>query len=183
MLRGGLLLAAALLTILGPPVGATSMKPQDLAALAGQSSDVLRATVVSVESRWNDDKTLILTEVELAVTRSFKGAERRTAVVELHGGRVGDLVLDVVGSPAFQVGEEVLVLAQERKDGRLWLPYLAQDKYRIERDPDGSLWVRNDLYPLASLLPAESHLLDARQRLPLDRFLGALAASLQGGGR
>jgi hypothetical protein len=175
---------AVLLLAVPVPSWATSMLPQDLGKMASASTHILRGKVVSIESGWNVDKTLIVTDVLIEVTETFKGKSSPQATLELIGGRVEDTVLDVVGSPSFTIGEDVVVFATVGKDGRLRLPSLAQDKFTVERGSDGKEWIRNDEQTFGSLLPgAKLSSLDARGRLGLDEFRSLLVGKLrrQGG--
>src|SRR5262245_36638444 len=135
--------AVVALLALPAPALATSGSPQTLGALTKASTEIVRGTVVARESRWNDDKTLIVTDVVLETTENFKGEAASRFTLEVVGGRVGDLVLDVVGGPSFTIGEDVVVFAARGANGRLRLPGLAQAKFTIETDADGKVWIRN----------------------------------------
>jgi hypothetical protein len=154
---------------LAAPSGATLILPQDLGQLTAGATDVIRGRVVSLASRWDHERTLIVTDVRVAVAEAYKGSARGEVVLTLHGGRVEDLVLDVVGAPGFAVGEEVLVFARREAGGVLTVPSLYQGKYRIEAE-GGRLWVSNVEYSLAELLPQRAAALDGQGRLSWDLF-------------
>lgn len=158
---------------------ATSMLPQDLGKMASASTHILRGKVASIESRWNDDRTLIVTDIRIEVTETFKGKSSPQATLEMIGGRVEDTVLDVVGSPSFTIGEDVVVFATAGKDGRLRLPSLAQEKFTVERGSDGREWIRNDEQTFGRLLPgAKLSSLDAQGRLGWNEFRALLVGKL-----
>jgi hypothetical protein len=173
-------LRAAVLLLFTPALlVATIILPRDLGAMASASTDIIRGKVVSMESRWNDDKTLIVTDVQLQVTEVFKGKAAPQATLELLGGRVEEIALDVVGSPSFALGEDVVVFATAGKDGRLRLPSLAQEKFTVEESAGGKAWVRNDQQAFGSLLPGETLALDADGRLAWEEFRARLVKALE----
>ncbi len=157
---------------------ATSGRQQTLGGLTKASSDVVRGKVVAMESRWNEDKTLIVTDVVLQVTEALKGRSASQVTMEVLGGRVDDLVLEVVGGPSFTVGEDVLVFATAGNDGRLRLPGLAQAKFTVESDAGGKAWIRN-LVSMDRFLPGETAAVDAAGRLEWSELRGRLTGILQ----
>lgn len=178
-----LIVVAAFLFLSGPSLAtATMILPRDLGTMTKASTDIVRGRVVAIESRWNDDRTLIVTDVRLAVTETFKGKAATEVTLELLGGRVEDLALDVVGSPSFALGEDVVVFATAGKGGRLRLPSLAQDKLTVEQGSDGKEWVRSDQQSFGSLLPGKSLALDAGGRLGWDQFRSRLVSAAGGAG-
>src|SRR5512134_1560410 len=134
---------------------ATSGPQQTLDSLTKASTNILRGKVVAAESRWNDDKTLIVTAVVLQVTETFKGQAALQVTLEIVGGQVEDLALQVVGGPGFTLGEEVLVFARAGKGGRLRLSGLAEAKFTVESDAGGGAWIRNQV-SLDRFLPGET---------------------------
>jgi len=177
-------LALVLVLVLAVPAlaAATSGRQQTLDGLTKASTDVVRGKVVSMQSRWNEDRTLIVTDVELQVTEALKGRAAPQVTLEVLGGRVDDLVLEIVGGPSFAPGEEVLVFATAGKDGRLRLPGLAQAKVTVEPDAGGKLWIRNPV-SLDQFLPGETVTVDAAGRLAWSELRGRLTGILrrQGG--
>lgn len=183
--RKRMLTAVALLLSTPALLSATIILPRDLSAMTKASTDIVRGRVVSIESRWNGDRTLILTDVRIAVTETFKGKPAPEVELELIGGQVEDVALDVVGSPRFALGEDVVVFATAGKDGRLRLPSLTQEKFRVEQSPDGKTWVSNDQQSFGALLPGKTLTLDASGRLGWSEFRAGLlkARKAEGGER
>jgi hypothetical protein len=74
---------------------------------------VVVADVVGQTARW-DAQHRIVTDVELAVVESMKGAPRPGDVVVLTrlGGAIGELGMRIEGEPLFATGERVLVFAR-----------------------------------------------------------------------
>jgi hypothetical protein len=163
---------------------ATSGSQQTLDGLTKASSEVVRGKVVSRESRWNDDHTLIVTDVVLQVTETFKGQHGTRVTLEVLGGQVEDLALEVVGGPSFKVGEDVLVFAARGPDQRLRIPGLAQAKFTVESDADGKVWIRNPV-SLGRFLSGDAKGIDAAGRLEWGEFRGRLTGTIErqrGGG-
>lgn len=169
------LLAAAAVAV---PLGATLILPQDILQVTAASSDVVRGRVASLASRWDYDRTLIVTDVVIEVEETFKGEAKGDVVLTLFGGRVDDLVLDVEGSPSFAVGEDVVVFARRERDGSLSVPNLYQGKYRVETD-GGALWISNERYSLAELVPAKAAALDAAGRMAWGQFRAELERAVR----
>lgn len=179
----GTLLALLLIFAVGEST-ATSAVPQTLSQLTDASSHIVRGDVRRIESRWNADQTLIVTDVSLWVGESFKGSARGQIIVTLPGGRIDDLVLDVVGAPSFALDEEVLVFLQRGENDNFLLPTLFQGKFHLTTDEDGTTWLGNDHSTLPHLLPGRAASLQSNSRMPLDTFLGELTTTLgQGGSR
>jgi hypothetical protein len=173
-----------LLLVLPAAALATSSRQQTLGTMTKLSSDIVRGKVVAKESRWNDDKSLIVTDVMIQVIEAFKGAAAPEVTLEVIGGRVEDLVLDVVGGPSFAIGEEVLVFATRGPGGRLRLPGLAQAKFTVETDAAGKVWIRNQV-SLERFLPGEEPTVDAAGRMEWSAFRGRLTGIVErqrGGG-
>lgn len=73
----------------------------------------------------------IVTQADLRVDESLKGAAAPRVRVTEAGGRVGDLTVRIPGMPAFVPGERVLVFLRERADGTLGTTALSLAKYTI----------------------------------------------------
>src|SRR5262245_38390491 len=99
------LTAAVLFLSIPTLLSATLILSRDLDAIAKGSTGIVRGRVVSIESRWNGDRTLILTDVSIAVTETFKGKPSREMALERIGGQVEGVALDVGGSPRVTLGE------------------------------------------------------------------------------
>ncbi len=155
--------------------------PQSLDALARQSTDVVRGDVLSVESFWNDDHTMILTDVRIAVREAFKGGGPAEISLRMVGGKVGDLQQTIVGSAAFEPDEEVVVFAAPGHGNVLWLVDFAQAKMRVETDMDGGRWVSRPGRAVGELVPRLTT--DAQGRLPWEAFAEQMRTAARGGRR
>lgn len=130
--------AAALLWACGLVAGATTLLREDVASLSRDSDVIARGTVRRVESRWTQDRMRIVTEVEILITETLKGAPGTTVTILQPGGRVGDLVQRVSGLASFSQGEEVVVFLERRPGERYLVSGMAQGKFRVERSSDGT---------------------------------------------
>jgi hypothetical protein len=80
---------------------------EDVESLA---ASIVEGDVSSVESRWNADRSQILTDVRITVRAVYRGlrpgAELRLTLL---GGQVGDIVEAVLGQATFRTQQRVLV--------------------------------------------------------------------------
>ena len=97
------------------PVFATSINLPSDADLIRSSRVILQGDVVAIQSRYNQDHSLIYTYVAIQVNTYYKGALRtNTVVLRELGGKVGNQLQIVDGSPIYRVGEKVLVYLNGR---------------------------------------------------------------------
>ena len=118
--------------------------------------------VVSMRSEWNDQRSGIYTDTEIALDEVWKGdpASDRVVVRTL-GGRVGTVALEVDGAATFGTGERVLVFL--RSEAGTFTPWgMRFGKYEVI-DQGGSTFVVGTLPPTVSgaqHYPQVSFLLD-----------------------
>ncbi len=112
----GLALACALLA---PGLRATTVEPPSFDALVNQSDYVVRAVIKSATPEWRESagKRYISTRFELDVREVIKGTPPSPLVLDLLGGRMGEVEFAITGMPTFQVGDEsvLFVYGAERK--------------------------------------------------------------------
>jgi hypothetical protein len=75
--------------------------------LAARADVIVSGTVTRLDSRWDEAKTLIYTDVRVATGQFEKGTAGREVTVRIPGGEVGDIGLAVEDMPIFKVGDEV----------------------------------------------------------------------------
>lgn len=121
------------------------MVPLATTTLVDRAECIVEGHIVHVASRWTDDHTLIISEVELDVTDALLGATNRVTFL-YEGGTVDGLKLQVSDMPVFSAGQRILVflrppmpreVARERSQRNRGLQTLvgaAQGAYRIEGD-------------------------------------------------
>ncbi len=116
---------------------------KDVEQLTQESDLIVMGEVRNMESRWNDDRTLIYTYVtvfvseyikdDLALKQSNKNGDQEI-VVRISGGKVGDISLIVSDTPEFKEGEEVFLFLRKGNDlkASLNVAGLFQGKYTVE---------------------------------------------------
>ncbi len=90
------------------------MIPLATTALVDRASCIVEGRVTRTESRWTDDHSAIVTEVEVEATEVLLGPTNRVTFL-LKGGVVGDLEQRVSDTPAVTNGQHILVFLRERK--------------------------------------------------------------------
>jgi hypothetical protein len=143
------------------PAHASLLVPMPDADLVARSTVVVRGTVEDVAAGETPDGAIV-TRVVIRVDETLKGhvGRSRLRLTEV-GGRVRERLVHVFGTPAYEVGETVLVFARPDRRGRLHTTGMALGKYRLQRTPGGWLAARHepapDVRPLgsfAAVLPA-----------------------------
>lgn len=132
-------LAVLALPLLALPSLATTVIAPDFGKLVGSADYVVRATVTSVTSEWRDTpghpgSKYIASLVALDVHEVLKGTPPSPLILDVVGGTVGDVHLDIEGAPQFEVGQEAILFVQG--NGRQVVPLVGMDHgfYRVRRD-------------------------------------------------
>lgn len=128
------------------PAPASVLTKLSLGELAGRADRALVGTVEEVRSRFIGDGSYIVTEVRIRCTRELLGVPAGTVFTVTHlGGEVGEIGQKVFGEASYQVGQEVLLLAEERA-GAFYAVGMAQGALHVEREPrSGERRVRVEL--------------------------------------
>lgn len=175
-----LLLGALTTSSLIPPARAMSIVPPEFSDLVTKSDYVVRGTVKSVRCEWQTIQGVrrIHTLVELTVTQVIVGQPPSPLILRMLGGRVGDEVMEVEGSPQFTVGEDKILFV--RGNGRQFIPLTAATHgvYPILRDGTGREYVaRANTAPLRSTAEISQPLSEAPTRLRAEQVASALTPS------
>jgi hypothetical protein len=187
MLRLALTLALFLMIApVGPGAEATTVVHMTLEEMAEASPSIVHGQVVSSQSRWNADRTMILTDVVIRVESSIKGDGPASVTLTQLGGRVGALRVDVPGAVPFKAGEEAILFLAPDSQGRLMVNGLSQGRFEVVRTAGGEKLVRG-LSPeriqslrAAGALPAGmAAAAEASGNVPLDAFLNGVRGMLQ----
>ena len=109
----------------------TTVAWESAESLCHKADGIVRGAVTETTTRWH--KGLIVTDVTLKVSRSFKGAQQSIVVVTQPGGSLDGQTLRVPGAPSWRVGREVIVFLEHR--GGLWVEVaLGSSAWSIDAD-------------------------------------------------
>jgi hypothetical protein len=109
---------AVVLLLAAAPAAAATFVQTSVEETARSSDAVVHGRVLSRASRMTTDGRAIVTEVEIAVDRAWKGAPESVVRVFVPGGRVGKIAQAVDAAATFDEGEEVVVFLARR--GPAW---------------------------------------------------------------
>lgn len=104
--------------------------------LVFESDSVVIGTVRSVESRWNEDQTMIRTYASVSVERYVTGEPVDSMItIVVDGGTVDGITLWVSDTPSFHPGMRSGFLLKKEESG-MYTPYgQIQGVYALEDDP------------------------------------------------
>ena len=155
-----LLLSALVLALAGRPLSAATYLPMSDADLAAAAPVIVRATVVSetfrLERVGGVDRPFTL--VTLQRFETLKGAIGETFDVRLAGGKVGDILRWVPGSPVFSPGKEVVLMLAgiPGRAGTYRLTEFGLSKFDLVTDDSGARFaVRGAFGPREDLVLAK----------------------------
>ncbi len=180
-IRVGGLYGIGFMVLLPAVLWATTVKRMDLDQLIAHSGRIIVGRCLSVESRWNAKRTLILTYSQFEVQQDLKGNSPPVVTVVTIGGNVGDRVQAVAGMPSFSAGQEALLFLENTRQ-QYWLPVgLEQGHFRIVQNPRTG--VREAARSLRGLdMIAPSGVVAAEDpgsgHIPLDRLVSQIQAAL-----
>jgi hypothetical protein len=118
---------------LGTIAHATVVVPADLQELSRRATTIVRGSVVSVESRWLEDRGSIETLVTLQAEAYLKGPLGQTVQFRVPGGQVGRYRRLVIGAPSFAAGQRVVVFLGTSGPSIPHVIGLNQGVFRIDR--------------------------------------------------
>jgi len=129
-------IACALVSLTPNLAGATTVLKLDDDDLVYLSFLVVEGRVTGVYSEWNSQHTQIQTVVTIAVVNVFTGAVAANDVLTLRmlGGRVDDTIMEDVGGPTFETGEDVILFLGRDGSGLLTITGLSQGKLSVVAD-------------------------------------------------
>jgi hypothetical protein len=124
---------------------ATTVQRLDFAGLTRLSTHVVAGTIEGSSTARTPDGGAIVTLSTLRVVAQWKGdAAAATLSVRTPGGRLGDEVMELSGSPELRPGDTVLLFLERNPDGTFGVISLAQGSFRVTVESDGSFWVERD---------------------------------------
>jgi hypothetical protein len=105
-----------LLFILGPRLAqATIFVRSAMAPLVAHADAIALGSVRAVTPRWEGRR--IVSDVQLDVAQSIKGELPKTITLVASGGKVGDVVMRVVGGADFHVGDRSILFLKAQSGG------------------------------------------------------------------
>ncbi len=116
--------------------GTALMVERNIEELTYEADSILIGEVKSMESRWNEDRTLIYTYVTISARDYVKKlpniGESEEITVKIPGGEVGDIGLRVSDMPDFREGEQVFLFLRRERPTIFRVVGLFQGKYTVE---------------------------------------------------
>jgi hypothetical protein len=137
-------LASLLLTLVAGAASlqATMVPRMSLEEVVDASESIVHGTVARTWSDWDEGHKYIWTHYEIHVAEQLKGGVPGKIVVSEPGGVVGETELQIVGTPRYEVGEEVVLFAERTQLGYLRTCGWGQGKFRVTRSaPTGKVTV------------------------------------------
>jgi hypothetical protein len=173
--------SAGLLFVLLAGIGAlqaTLVPRMSLEEVVDASESIVHGTVTRTWTDWDEAHKYIWTHYEIQVMDKLKGDAPGTLVVSEPGGTVGETELQIVGTPHYEKGEEVVLFAERTPLGYLRTCGWGQGKFNVERSgASGRTTVRTAAKgielierPAAARLQAKGTPLGAVNGLDLDQF-------------
>jgi len=178
-----LLLCSVLVGLSGlavtPPAQATTVGRLSTVQMTDAAEYIVHGTVSDVWTEL-DDGGMVWTKVQIEVQDAYKGDVGDTLVLSEAGGTYGSRNTMVEGVARFSAGEEILVFASERGQGRIQPIAMSMGKYTVRLDPYTQQRIvqryapdLNQRYDARFLpLPAED------QRVGFDDLVGSIQAHL-----
>ncbi|MCP4649848.1 MAG: hypothetical protein GY853_07210 [PVC group bacterium] len=93
------------------------MPARSLEDITLAADNIVVGQVLATNTLWNQDKTLIVTEVKVSISDVIKGDfTQEVLTVEFIGGEIGTIGLKVSDTPEFQANEEIVLFSNNIKD-------------------------------------------------------------------
>jgi hypothetical protein len=129
-----LLLAGVLVHAVSVALGATVLIPAEFREVVNGSEIIAYGRVTGAEAEWSDNRRQINTVVTFEVGTYLKGSLGETITFRVPGGKIGRYRSTVVGAPAFNEGEEVVLFLRHRDGVPLYIFGLNQGVFRVRVD-------------------------------------------------
>jgi hypothetical protein len=163
------------------PSHATTVEGMSLREMATEAPSIIHGTVVATSSRWTENRSLIVTDIRIAVHEVIKGEDVTEIVITQPGGTVGNLRVDADGAVTFKEGEETILFLDRSPRGITYVVGLSQGRFDVVDDQQGRKRVRG-LDPehlniiRSSVTPSTGGVTPGAGRggVPLDQFLGGV---------
>ncbi len=145
------------------PVYGTLVPRLSFEELVGKSAVVVHGSVAAVRVAWDAEHENIWTHYQIVLDEALKGSPGRTVEIREPGGELDGIRMEIVGTPRYELGEEVVVFAAPTPAGLRTCGW-GQGRFVVAGEP-GQRRVRNDLgnIRLTARIPT------ARQRTAVTR--------------
>ena len=175
------LTALVLAALVAAPASTTTLLRFDVEQMSAIASVIAVGEVEGVEAAWNNAHTKIYTRVAIKPTEVLKGGrDLGVLTVKMIGGRIGEDLARLPGTPAFERGERVLVFLEPRDDGDGYLIVgLFQGLFRLQKDAQGDDLLTQDPQPEDVTIVEDGLSPKATEMLTLED----VRATVRGGGR
>jgi hypothetical protein len=142
--------ACLLVAALPIVVNATVLVPTDLTELTKDATAIVHGRVVDVRAEWLEGRRAIETYVTVAAATYLKGDLGASVTLRVPGGRMGAYRSFIVGAPAFNVGDEVVLFLGSQGPSVPYVLGLSQGAYRVRTDRESG---RRTVIPPALISP------------------------------
>ena len=134
----GLALGVMLITAVTTAQASVFIK-EDIASLARSSEAVVVGRVVGMDSAWNEERTMIFTQVTLQVNRRLQGEAGDEVVIRVPGGTVDGFTAVMAGAPEVHMGQRVMTFLARWDNGALMVNGYFQGLSQAIPDKAGNL--------------------------------------------
>lgn len=124
------LIAAGLLAAISP-ASATTLRKMDLPELIASADRIVHVRAINQNVYWDPTETQIYTDTTFEVLSEAKGQGPSLVTVNLLGGSIGEVDMRAEGTPIFSAGDEVVLFALDRPDGKEDLVGFSQGVMRV----------------------------------------------------
>lgn len=145
--------------------------------LIDEADAVIQGRVIRLESRWDENGRIVVTEATVEVTDTIVGEAAPEIVVRTPGGKVADFRVEAIGFPQMYMGEEVILFVKaDRAIGASRIVGHQQGHFEVVTRKDGvTLAVPRIEEDAAFLLPSGKPMPQPRSS-ELGAFKGRLRA-------
>lgn len=166
----GILVAAAALA-LAMPAGAATFVDMELPELVAGSDAVIEGRVVEVESFWDENGAVIVTEALIQVDDKIAGKSEDWIRVRVPGGEVDGYTIQAPGFPTLALDERVVLFVHRPAEGgdALRITGNPLGKYRVVEE-GGEQLARPTVDSGAVLVSPRGGRTEAPQALSLERL-------------
>jgi hypothetical protein len=149
--------------------------------MASEAPLIVYGTVISSTSHWTENRSLIVTDVRVAVQDVLKGEAVSQVVVTQPGGTVGKMRVDCDGAAAYIPGDEVVLFLDRGDRGQNHVVGLFQGRFDVVQGVEGRKMVRGVTPDQARTLGQASAWgrvgvprASSAAPVPLEQFLGGI---------